>query len=139
MVCVHCGAHTRVINSRLQKRANSVWRRRQCQVCRAIFTTEEVARYQAAWTVADERHGRPPIAFERDKLFLSLYRSLEHRSTAVADASSLTDTVIQKVAAEVVNGSLSVAALRRTAQVALNRFDTVASVHYQAFHKPQTH
>jgi transcriptional regulator NrdR family protein len=73
--------------------------------------------------------------FVRDKLFLSLYKSCEHRPTALADAGALTETVIKKLMDQVADGVINVATIIQTAQVALNRFDKAASVHYAAFHR----
>ncbi len=73
--------------------------------------------------------------FSRDKLLLSLYRSCQHRLTALADAGGLTDTIIKKAPAQVTDGVITRRLLAQTAQVALNRFDKAASVHYQAFHR----
>lgn len=133
MVCIHCGSDTQVINSRPQKRLNQVWRRRKCTQCGAVFTTQEVAQYAAAWLVPD-RNGRPQ-PFNRDKLFLSLHRSLQHRPSALTDAGALTDTVIKKQTGQARGGVIPRAMLVETAQVALHRFDKAAAVHYAAFHK----
>lgn len=73
--------------------------------------------------------------FNRDKLFLSLYNSLQHRPTALADAAGITDTVIKKLLTTVQLGLLQPSQIIQAATVALHRFDTAASVHYQAFHK----
>lgn len=132
MVCIHCGHNTQVVNSRHQIRTNNVWRRRQCVNCGATFTTTESAAYGASWAV--QSSSGAPTPFSRDKLFLSLYRSLQHRKTAVDDAAALTETVIKKVSASVTNGVIKAGAVTAAAQVALNRFDKAASIHYQAFH-----
>jgi hypothetical protein len=73
--------------------------------------------------------------FSRLKLCLSLLKSCEHRGTALGDAEALTATVIAKLPPSVHDGTVDVRDIVRAAQVALNRFDTAASVHYQAFHK----
>jgi len=132
MVCLHCGSETRIINSRSQKRANQVWRRRRCYGCGAVFTTEEKAIYDAEWAVRDKNDTLEP--FSRDKLFLSLYDSCRHRETALADAAGLTDTIIKKIAAQIQGATIDKAAISEVAQVALNRFDAAASVQYRAFH-----
>ncbi len=66
---------------------------------------------------------------------MSLYKSCEHRKTALSDAQGLTDTVINKLPSLMRNGVISNQNIAGVAQVALNRFDTAASSHYQAFHK----
>jgi transcriptional repressor NrdR len=133
MVCIHCGHKTQVVNSRLQKRNNQVWRRRHCLQCGALFTTQEAALYGASWSVRGKDGSLQP--FLRDKLLLSLYRSCQHRPQALRDAAGLADTVIKKIGSEVKAGAVEASIIAQAAQVALNRFDTAASTHYQAFHK----
>lgn len=132
MVCIYCSEKTHVINSRSQKRMNQVWRRRECFACDAIFTTTESAQYETAWRVRSPQGAQEP--FNRDKLLLSLYESCKHRKTALNDATALTETVIKKLLGQVIDGSLERRIIAQTAQVALNRFDKAASVHYAAFH-----
>lgn len=133
MVCIHCGSNTQVTNSRLQKRRNQVWRRRQCVSCQALFTTEEGADYTAAWAVQGVEGGLEP--FSRDKLFISMYESLKHRSAALADAGDLTDTVMQKLHKAQRDGVITHSSIIQTVEVALTRFDSVASTYYVAFHQ----
>jgi len=137
MVCIHCGQKTHIINSRLQKRSNQVWRRRECLNCQAVFTTEEKTDYSAAWLVRDQSGALQP--FSHLKLFLSLYKSCEHRKTALSDAEALTDTVIKKLLGRsATSPAIDRQLIIQTTLVALNRFDRAASSHYQAFHKFQT-
>ena len=131
MVCIHCSGDTQIINSRLQKRLNSVWRRRRCRVCTSTFTTRETADLEAAWRVRIKIGSLMP--FSRDKLMLSLYTSLQHRPSAIGDAGGLSDTIIAKLAASTPNGLLTVEDIAETAAAVLQRFDSPASVHYQAF------
>jgi transcriptional repressor NrdR len=132
MVCVYCDGETEVVNSRLKRKNNQVWRRRHCTACGATFSTEETVQYELAWLVSDGKHSQP---FLRDKLFLSLYKSCEHRKTALSDAKGLTETIIRKLSTHLVDGTVSKRDIAQVAQVALNRFDKAASVHYQSFHK----
>lgn len=133
MVCISCQQKTRVINSRPQRRSNQQWRRRQCTICKSIFSTIETADYSAVWSV--KQASEPLSPFNRDKLLLSIYKSLEHRDKSLEDAAGLTDTVINKLSSLAVNGILTPKQIAQTVQVALNRFDKAASVHYQANHK----
>ena len=132
MVCVYCGGQTAVINSRRQLKNNRVWRRRRCAGCGAVFSTEEAAQLGLAWQVRDGKRLRP---FSRDKLFLSLHKSCEHRKTALSDAEGLTDTVIRKLPALIKDSAVDSQAIARVAQVALNRFDKAASVYYESHHR----
>lgn len=134
MVCVHCGAKTKVINSRSQKKSNHVWRRRQCLSCRAVFTTEEAVSYDNIWLVSDKTGS--DTSFQPNKLLLSLYASCQHRETALVDATALTETVIQKLMLTYRdNNPTSAQTIAQICQVVLNRFDKAASVYYAAHHK----
>ncbi len=133
MVCVQCGKKTEIINSRPQVRNNQVWRRRRCYDCKSVFSTSESANYDAIWTIM--RPSRPLLPFSRDKLLLSIYKSCEHRPKALKDASDLTETVIAKLRLAAKDGQITNQQIIQAVQVALNRFDKAASVHYQAFHK----
>lgn len=132
MVCVYCGHETAVTNSRPQKRLNQVWRRRRCSECRAIVTTIESVDYSAAWMVKRPTGQLQP--FSRDKLFVSLYNSLQHRKSATSDATALTATVIRSLALVQARSTLEPAMIRSAASVALHRFDIAAATHYDAFH-----
>jgi transcriptional repressor NrdR len=133
MVCVQCGQKTDVINSRPQRRTNQVWRRRACQSCGAVFSTQETADYSGAWVVLGA--SKHPAPFSRDRLFLSLYDSCRHRTTALRDAAALADTVISKLQPHIKDGALAREYIVTTAQVALTRFDPVAGMHYAAYHR----
>ena len=132
MVCISCQQKTRVINSRPQRRSNQQWRRRQCTICKSIFSTVETADYSAVWSV--KRASEPLSPFNRDKLLLSIYKSLEHRDKSLEDAAGLADTIINKLVSLSANGILTQKQISQTVLVALNRFDKAASVHYQANH-----
>jgi transcriptional repressor NrdR len=131
MVCVYCSSETQVINSRHQKKANQVWRRRKCLQCGAIFTTIEATDTTQALRLRRKTRLEP---FSRDTLLLSVYDSLKHRRTASTDATGLTTTILgllYPLATETVIERDVVVEL--VTQV-LKRFDKAAAVHYQAFH-----
>ncbi len=133
MVCIHCGSGTKVTNSRLQIRSNQVWRRRSCSACGAIFTTEEATKYSDNWIVTNSRT-QSKSAFSRDKLFLSIYKSCQHRKNALNDASYLTANVTSRLLETIKDSALDNKLIGQIVQVALSRFDKAASVHYEAFH-----
>jgi transcriptional repressor NrdR len=133
MVCIYCGEKTEIINSRPQHRSNNVWRRRQCNSCKSIFTTAESVDYATAWTVRSLSGRYEP--FSRDKLFISIFESCKHRKRPLNDATDLTQTVIKKLLSEVKDGSMRAPDISRVTQVVLNRFDQAASVYYQSFHR----
>jgi len=133
MVCIYCGGKTQVTNSRHQKQLNQVWRRRKCLQCQAMFSTHEMAAYDAAWRVQTANSALVP--FNRYKLLISLYKSLEHRPTALEDATALTDTIIGMLLKSARNGLIEARIITTAAAEVLQRFDTAAAVHYQAFHQ----
>ncbi|HEX9153457.1 MAG TPA: hypothetical protein VF809_01415 [Candidatus Saccharimonadales bacterium] len=121
-----------VTNSRLQRRANQVWRRRQCKTCRNNFTTHETVELSSSIAV---RYGPKDLkSFVRDKLLISVFESCKHRPNAIEDASALTQTIIG-----ILRGYLQDSVLERDALVTittavLERFDRSAATIYSAYH-----
>ena len=132
MVCIVCGSKTSVVNSRVARRSPKVWRRRKCNSCGNIFTTDEMPVFNQAWLIIETN--RKIKSFSRDRLFLSLYESCKHRPRPVEDAAGLTDTVINKLQPMVENGSVQKSHLKEIILICLNRFDKIAATHYQAYH-----
>lgn len=132
MKCLYCGAKLSVSNSRPQKRTNSVWRRRACPACKAVFTSVETIDPTATLMFqGSAKHLEP---FSRDVLFISIFDACRHRKTALSDARHLTDTVMQQLL-----GAKHSATVRRHHVVtvtlgALERFDRTAALQYRAYH-----
>lgn len=133
MVCIFCSNNTSVENSRPQKRSNTIWRRRQCKSCQALFSTQESVDYEQTFVYQTPSGALEP--FQRDKLFLSVYESLKHRKTAVEDAKGLTDTIMNKLMVKQTQAQINRPLLVDCVTVVLGRFDKVALTLYQAFHK----
>lgn len=133
MVCTYCRQQTQVINSRLQKKLNQVWRRRKCLNCQAVFSTLEKIDLENSWVVKDKKNNISSLS--RDRLFLSIYKSCQHRrQTALEDADGLTQTVIQSLLYKESSEIMVEDIIKNTTEV-LKRFDSVASTHYIAYHK----
>lgn len=133
MVCIYCSSKTQVANSRPSKKSSSTWRRRQCLVCGAIFTTREQPDYHGSIRVSNitSKALRP---FARDKLFVSIYLSLSHRKTALPDAEALTATIIGQLVAQSSNGIINVTEITATSLKTLNNFDRAGATFYAAHH-----
>jgi transcriptional repressor NrdR len=127
MVCIYCGGDTQVTNSRLQKRANTVWRRRKCLECGAIWTSLEAPEARSAFRVIKNESMHE---FSPETLMISLYEALRHRKTAVTDAAALTHTVLSELYKKRV-AALSTADIKKTAHAVLSRFDKTAAAVYQ--------
>lgn len=135
MVCIYCGNGTEVTNSRHRSRNPSVWRRRACKACVAQFTTLEFPDYPTAISVQSGSAAKLQ-PFARDKLFLSLYKSLGHREDALSSSTALADTVIGQLLSKkmVKEGVVSAIILAKTTYEALRRYDKAAANTYKAYH-----
>ena len=132
MVCIYCGSETKVPNSRHQKRTNSVWRRRRCLLCKAVFSTIETAESSSTLRVRMPNGSLQP--FLRDNLLISVYDSLRHRKSALQDATGLTATIVSNVYSIADNAIIDREAVVTVSLAVLERFDPVAATHYKAFH-----
>lgn len=132
MVCIYCGSATQVTNSRLQKRNNQVWRRRQCVQCGSNFTTHEVA--DLGSTVAVQYSSRKLAPFSRDILFVSILESCKHRPKAIEDANALTQTIIAQLLPYAQEGVLERDMIATVSGAVLERFDKAAATMYAAYH-----
>jgi transcriptional repressor NrdR len=121
-----------VANSRLQKRSNTIWRRRKCLNCGNIFTTHESIALQAALMVKKRSDRLEP--FDRDKLFLAIYESCKHRPKAIGDASDLTEIIISNMLTNRTNGIIAISEVVAAAHTALLRFDKTSAAIYAAYH-----
>lgn len=91
MNCPYCNSDSKVTNSRLQKRANSVWRRRQCNKCGAIWTTIESMKGSVTYKVMSNES---LVDFHPELLLISLYEALKHRKSPESDAQYIYGTVL---------------------------------------------
>lgn len=135
MVCVYCSYETEVVNSRKRARLPSVWRRRVCKSCVAQFSTIEHPDYSTALNIKNDS-GKLQ-AFSRDKLFLSLYKSLGHRSDALNSATALTETIIGRLLTKkkTTDGVINPGVLTDMSHEVLKRFDKAAASSYKAYHR----
>jgi transcriptional repressor NrdR len=133
MVCIYCQSKTRVVNSRSQKRSNTVWRRRFCPQCKNTFTSIEALK-DLSFMVIDPNTSPKP--FSRDNLFVSIYLSCGHRSHPINDATALTDTIVSKILLSIRDGCIAKTDLLMTAESVLKHFDPVASTSYKAYYAP---
>lgn len=130
MVCPYCSHDSIVSNSRLQKRANSVWRRRKCLTCGAIWTTLERLEASTVWRVQQNGH---LLSFSYETLYISLYEALKHKKTAVHDAKHLTETVVQQLAKKHV-AILPTELITQTTYDILRRYNKLAAELYKTTH-----
>lgn len=133
MVCIYCGAKTKITNSRSQAKAVRTWRRHACNQCRAIITTFEDVDMGQSHRVM-KRAGILE-AFSEAKLFVSVFRSLDHRKSAPDDARVLTRTVMDQLLAQK-QALIESKTISTVVATILKRFDSAAAVRYQSFQGP---
>ncbi len=131
MVCLYCHSETRVTNSRSQKRSNQVWRRRQCQACRAVFTSHEAIDLSSALLVGSERS---PTPFVTDMLFTEVLLALQDRKDCYLAAREVTSTVIRELLKLPDKPCIEPKQISRTAAKVLKRLDKRAYLRYMAEH-----
>ena len=132
MKCLYCDGGTDVINSRLQKQSNAVWRRRRCKKCKDVFTTIESISLEQA--LLFELSGANLTPFNRDNLFISIFECLRHRDSQISDATHLTNTIISKLLL-LKSASIKRSDVIRASTEVLCHFDKAACVQYTALHK----
>jgi transcriptional repressor NrdR len=131
MVCIYCGGETKVTNSRLQKRNNQVWRRRQCLSCSQTFTTHEVIELESALSITKNGVASP---FLPDRLLKELLVSLQDRKDAYTAARELLSTVIRKLLALPGSPLFEPAEISRETADVLKKFDKRAYLRFIAEH-----
>lgn len=135
MICVYCSSDTKVTNSRLQKRNNQTWRRRQCLECGATFTTHEAADLSGLLVVIDSGSHKP---FSEDILFTELLLALSHRKDAYSAAREVTATTVNKLLKLPEKPTFSPPQISAAAATVLERLDRQAWIRYVAEH-PSLH
>ena len=132
MNCIYCQSNTYVTNSRPSKKQPSVWRRRQCKDCRAIFTTREQPDLKESMRVQSRDKTLQP--FIQEKLLLSVHGSLLHRKNALNDAIALKDTITNNLIKNSKDGIIKTQEIIKETERTLRHFDKAAVTHYSAHH-----
>lgn len=135
MVCIYCGSETAVTNSRYKKRALSVWRRRACSHCKAVVTTFES--YDLSTALLVKKRSGALEEFQRDKILISIARSIEHRKNTSQAASELTNSVLsQLLIKKPVSSIISTNDISHMTSIVLKRYDAVSSIKYLSYQAP---
>ena len=118
-------------NSRRQARNNQTWRRRQCLVCGAIFTTHEAVELESALSV--EKYGRP-TTFLPDLLLNELITALKHREDAYTASREVLGTIVKRLLSLPQSPVFSPSDITKVTTEVLKRFDRRAYLRYSADH-----
>ena len=128
MKCPYCNAKTQVTNSRSTAKGTQTWRRRKCTQCDAIWSSREILELKDTHSIDSIDSSEP---FSRDKLFISIKDSLQHRKSALEDATALTDTIINQ-ALMLKTPHIQLESLKSIAHNVLKRFDKTGAAVYKA-------
>jgi transcriptional repressor NrdR len=131
MVCIYCGGQTKVTNSRLQKRNNQVWRRRECLSCQAVFTTHETVELESALSVNVNGRLEP---FLTDRLLKELMLALRERKDVYTASREVLGTLVRQLLALPQKPVFAPRDISETAAEVLKRFDKRAYLRYVADH-----
>lgn len=132
MVCIYCGAKTRITNSRPQKRLLQTWRRHTCTRCQAVFTTHERADLSGSVRITYPDGSMRP--YQRTQLLISLHESLGHRTDSLEAAEELEATITGQLLKQALGAKLARQDVIQAAHTALRRFDQAGAVYYHARH-----
>ena len=132
MKCIYCSHETKVVNSRPKKLDHQTWRRLNCTSCGSTVTSIESVSLDEALRVEKRNSGIEP--FYRDKLYISIYKSIDHMPDPAVNASYLTNNVLRhmyktKPFGPVVPSST----ISKHAATTLKNFNAAASVRYLSF------
>jgi transcriptional repressor NrdR len=128
---MYCGHETRVTNSRMQKRNNQVWRRRQCEACKAVFTTHEAIDLSSALLVDLGASTQP---FLTDRLFADVLAALKDHKDRYIATREVTSTVIKNLLKSEQSPSFKPKEISKATDKVLKRFDKRAHLRYAADH-----
>lgn len=132
MFCIRCHHNsTRVTNSRPHKKQASIWRRRKCSACGALFTTIETVASDGQLTI--EKNGTQH-AFSVPTLMISLHSSLSTQKTAPEDAYWLAQTILEQLMTQHPGTTVTPLTVAQTAYDVLDRFDAAAALRYGLDH-----
>jgi len=132
MICINCfHRNTSVTNSRSHKKGHSVWRRRKCGKCGAIFTTLERPSLGQGILISSDSESVP---FNLGRLVISIAEAFTHASSDGKNhALALAETVESTLASQL--REISKEDIEATTHQVLKRFDELAALQYAAKHQ----
>jgi len=131
MVCIYCSGQTKVTNVRPQARLRATWRRRQCLVCGAIFTSVEQADLSLSLSVIKRNGTLEP--FQPDKLFVSIHNACQPQKDSAEAARALSNTIISKLLKDSAEATIPSSAIAKTAKTVLSRYKSTIGQRYWSY------
>ena len=132
MKCIYCNQETKVVNSRPKKLDHQTWRRRTCDTCHATVTTTESVALDEALRV--EKRSGDIEPFYRDKLYISVYKSIDHLASPASTATYLTLNILRHLyKAKPFDPVVPSKTIAKHASTVLKHYNAAASVRYLSF------
>lgn len=95
MRCPFCQSfNVVVVDSRLRNEGTSIWRRRECLTCGKRFSSREKADYSYLAVIKKDGRRQP---FSREKIFLSMVKSLGKRSIPEQKLEKAVEEIVQEI------------------------------------------
>lgn len=133
MLCPICLSKTQITNSRKQLKTLSTWRRHSCLSCPNVFTTIESIDLSTTHKVVKLNGDYENFSWL--KLYVSIHKSLDHRSTAPDDANNITNTITANLI-RLRNKLIDTETIISIAMKTLGYFDPAAAIKYQTMQTP---
>jgi len=134
MFCINCfHGNTTVTNSRGHKKRPSVWRRRRCQQCGAIFTTIERPALAENTQVDMPKGGHE--TFNLGQLIISIAESFSHKPSDGKKYSLWLAQTVETTLSTQHPSRLSTEDIEAATHAVLRSFDEVAAIQYAARHQ----
>lgn len=134
MNCLYCSSPSKIVNSRRFRRGYEKWRRHKCDSCGSAFTTRELPDLEVSLRVVKRSGKTEPYYF--NKLLVSIYKAIDHRTNAQVDAGSIAQTISTNLLPRQ-DASVSTEHISLLTIKTLKNYDPVGAVKYQAALTPQ--
>ena len=134
MICLYCASPTKIVNSRQFRKGFEKWRRHTCISCHNTFTTREQPDLETSLRVVKRSGLNEP--FYVSKLLISIYKAIDHRTTALIDSNTIAQTIYVQLL-PCPDANVSSDKITNLAIKTLKHFDPAGAVKYQALLTPQ--
>lgn len=133
MFCIFCfHKKTAVTNSRPHKKSAQIWRRRQCNDCKKIYTTYERPALHEEVQVINTRQEKS--FFNTGRLYTDIVSCFEHASESRHDDTFWIARTIEDAVSTAGKLAITTSELKNITYEVLTKFDPLAGVQYAARH-----
>ena len=135
MICINClHAKTEVTNSRPHKKQSSVWRRRKCPICGALWTTRETVSLNEYLKVINQGKAEQ---YDRGTLSASIFTALLPAKLHPRDSYWLVETIEEKLLVEcrkMNQNNVSTEVIAKITYTTVKSYNPIAGLNYGTAH-----